>query len=147
MREDEMQRSMPKSNRRIAVVINYSCVILFLVFFYSGSYFGWSLPVVIGTVAAAVAVLTSFVLLHIRTRLWKLVHTKIEDLDERQVQVTHESLRQSYGIFSVLSLIVLMCIALLGGGRDSILMIIFAGLLYLAHTLPSSIIAWKEKEV
>lgn len=142
-----MQRHMPKSNRRIAVVINYSCVVLFLVFFYAGNYFGWSLPVVTGTVVAVAVVLISFALLHIRTRLWKLVHTRIENLDERQVQVTHESLRQSYGIFSVLSLIVLMCIALFGGRRDSTLMIIFASLLYLAHTLPSSIIAWTEKEL
>ncbi len=142
-----MQRHMPKSNRRIAVVINYGCVILFLVFFYAGNYFGWSLPVVIGTVVAVIATLISFILLHIRTRLWKLVHTRIEDLDERQVQVTHESLRHSYSIFSVLSLIVLMCIALLSGGRDSTLIMIFASLLYLAHTLPASIIAWTEKEL
>ena len=142
-----MQRSMPKSNRRIAVVVNYSCVVLFVILFCAGHYFGWNPLVVAGIIAASIVTLISFILLHIRTRLWKLVHTKIEDLDERQVQVTHESLRRSYTIFSVLSLVVLMCLALLNAGRDSILIIIFAGLLYLAHTLPASIIAWREKEI
>jgi len=98
---------------------------------------------------------------HIKTNLWRLVHTKYENLDERQIQVTHQSLRHSYGIFTVLILSVMFCIALLrvapiqclltGSSDavpdDSMLMVIFAGLLYLAHTLPSSVIAWTEREV
>ncbi len=136
-----------KSTRRILITVNYLCVVLLLVLFAVGKYLGWSLPVAIALVAVAVILLISFILAHIKTRLWRLVHTKAENLDERQMQVTHESLRQSYGIFTVISLAILLIIAVMSGGDDSMLILIFAGLLYLAHTLPSSIIAWTEREV
>lgn len=138
---------MSKSTRRIAVIVNYGCILMILVFFGIGKYEGWSAPLVAGAIAAAIVAVVSFILLHMGTRLWKLVHTKVDKLDEREVQITHESLRNSYAIFTVISLLVLMCIALLAGRDDSFLMFIFASLLYLAHTLPSSIIAWTEREI
>ena len=136
-----------KSTRRLLIAINYLCVVLLLVLYAAGKYLGWNLPVVIALAAVAVILLVSFVLAHIKTRLWRLAHAKAESLDERQIQVTHESLRHSYSIFTVISLLTLLIIAVLSGGDDSMLILIFAGLLYLAHTLPSSIIAWKEREV
>jgi len=138
---------MSKSNRRIGVIINYACVLLSLVFFYFGKYNGWTDMMTVVTILVLVSALVSFVVLHIKTHLWRLVHTRADKLDERQIQVTHESLRYAYGIFSVISLLVLLVIALLAGENDSMLILIFASLLYLAHTLPSSIIAWTEKEV
>lgn len=142
-----MKSEISKPKRRIAVIINYGCILLFLVLFYIGKYYGWTIPIIIGVVVTAVAGLISFIILHVRTSLWKLVHAKVDKLDERQIQLTLESLRYSYGIFTVISLLVLMCIALLAGRLDSTLILVFASLLYLAHTLPSSIIAWTEKEV
>ena len=142
-----MKQKMSKPGRRVAVIINYGCIIMFLVFFYIGTNYGWNAPVAAGTILSVVLAIISFILLHIRTHLWKLVHAKINQLDEREVQITHESLRRSYAIFTVISLLVLMCMVLLMNRHDSILIIIFASLLYLAHTLPSSIIAWTEKEV
>ena len=91
--------------------------------------------------------LFSFITLYIKTKIWKLVHTKIEKLDEREIQLTHESLRYSYSIFTVVSLLVLLIFALTIKDYDSLLMIICIGLLYLAHTLPAAIIAWKQKDV
>lgn len=143
-----MKAGISKPNRRIAVVINYGCVLLFLASFYIGKYYGWSVEVIAGAIVTAVTAVITFIILHIRTRLWKLVHTKAEKLDERQIQVTRESLRYSYAIFTVVSLLVLMCIALSAGRHDSTnLILVFASLLYLAHTLPSSVMAWTEKEV
>jgi len=142
-----MKQSISKSKRRIAVIINYACILLFLAFFYIGKHDSWSAPIVIAMIVVLIAALVSFIYLHIRTHLWKLVHAKVDKLDERQIQITHESLRCSYGILTVISLVVLLCIALLAERHDSTLILIFAGLLYLAHTLPSSILAWMEKEV
>ena len=136
-----------KSTRRALVVINYLCVVLFLTLYAVGKFVGWSLPVVISLAVVTVALLISFILAHIKTRLWRLAHAKADKLDERQIQVTHESLRHSYSIFTILSLVILLAIAVISGGDDSMLILIFAGLLYLAHTLPSSIIAWTEREV
>ena len=142
-----MATEMSKPTRRLLIAINYLCVVLFLVLFAVGKYLGWSLPVAIALAAVVVILLVSFILAHIKTRLWRLAHTKAENLDERQIQVTHESLRYSYGIFTVISLAILLIIAVMSGGDDSMLILIFASLLYLAHTLPSSIIAWTEREV
>ena len=133
--------------RRLTVVVNYLSIAALLALFYVMKYHGWSVPVGVVILIVAIIALVSFVILHIRTRLWKLIHTKAENLDERQLQVTHESLRYSYGIFSIISLLILMGIALMGGHHDSMLMLVFASLLYLAHTLPAAIIAWMEKEV
>ena len=142
-----MATEMSKPTRRLLIAVNYLCVVLLLVLYAVGKYLGWSLPVAIALTAVVVILLVSFVLAHIKTRLWRLAHTKAENLDERQIQVTHESLRYSYGIFTVISLAILLIIAVMSGGDDSMLILIFASLLYLAHTLPSSIIAWTEREV
>jgi uncharacterized membrane protein len=142
-----MATEMSKPTRRLLVAVNYLCVVLFLVLYAVGKYLGWSLPVAIALAAVVVILLVSFILAHIKTRLWRLAHTKAENLDERQIQVTHESLRYSYGIFTVISLAILLIIAVISGDDDSMLILIFASLLYLAHTLPSSIIAWTEREI
>jgi uncharacterized membrane protein len=136
-----------KSTRRLLVVVNYVCVVLFLALYAVGKYLGWGLAVVVALAAVAAILLVSFILAHIKTRLWRLAHAKAENLDERQIQVTHESLRHSYTIFTIISLVILLIVAVVSGGDDSMLILIFAGLLYLAHTLPSSIIAWTEREV
>jgi hypothetical protein len=138
---------MSKSTRRLLIVISYLCVVLSLVLYAAGKYLGWSFTVVIALEAVVVILPVSFMLAHIKTRLWHLAHAKAETLDERQIQVTHESLRHSYSIFTVISLVMLLVTAVVSGGDDSILILIFVGLLYLAHTLPSSIIAWTEREV
>jgi len=139
-----LEQSKPK--RRVAVIINYGCAGLFLLLFALGKYNGWTPLLLIALAATLAVLLASFLRLHIRTRLWWLVHTGAEHLDERQVQATHESLRVSYGIFSV----IVLCILLYMGVRnteDSMLILVFAVLLYLAHTLPSSVLAWREREV
>jgi len=142
-----MATEMSKPTRRLLIAVNYLCVVLFLVLYAVGKYLGWSLPVAIALAAVVVILLVSFILAHIKTRLWRLAHTKVENLDERQIQITHESLRYSYGIFTVISLAILLIISVISGDDDSMLILIFASLLYLAHTLPSSIIAWTEREI
>jgi ABC-type Fe3+ transport system permease subunit len=128
-------------------VINYAALVMFLLLFSAGERSGWTGLVIGATLVSLALALISFVIVHIKTRLWKLVHTKEDRLDERQIQVTHYSLRYAYGIFSVISLAVLLVLALLAGRSDSVLIMVFACLLYLAHTLPSAILAWTEKEV
>lgn len=142
-----MKPSLSRPKRQLAVIINYGCIVLLLLFFYLGYRFDWSLPIIAGLVFTALVGVVSFMILHLNTRLWRMVHSKADELDERQLMVTRESLRYSYGIFTVVSLVVLLLVAVLGGWRDSLLMLIFASLLYLAHTLPASILAWREKEI
>ena len=138
---------MSAANRKIWVLINYISLGLLLFAFYSGEIVERSTYIYAAIAFALIAGLVSFIMVHIRTGLWKLVHSKIDNLDERQIQVTHGALRHSYSIFTILALVILLIIALAGGYDDANLIMIFASLLYLAHTLPSSVLAWTEKVV
>ena len=51
---------------------------------------------------------STFIPLHIRTGLWRLVHAKVEKLDEREIQQNLESLRYSYVIFAISSLLIIL---------------------------------------
>ena len=141
-----MDKQISVTNRRLAVVVNYSAIVLFLACFCLADSIGWNVPLAALVFAAILVVLITFYGLHVRTRLWKLVHTKADKLDERELQVTREALRYAYSIFTILSLLVLLALALSAQQKDSLLILIFASLLYLAHTLPSSVIAWREKD-
>jgi hypothetical protein len=90
----------------------------------------------------------SFFLVHIKTRLWSLGHAGVERLDERQIQVTHEALRHSYAVFTVICLFIMLFNATTGyRGHYLFDAVLPVSLLYFAHTLPSSVIAWKERAV
>ncbi len=142
-----MKRKVSQSKRRFSVIVNYFSLLVALVVFYAALETGWSMTLtVLEIVAVATAVITFFYL-HVGTHLWKLVHANVEKLDEREIQVTRDSLRHSYSIFSVIALAVILLNALSVRANNSTDMVIFVSLLYLAHTLPSSIIAWKERQV
>ena len=151
-----MRREVSKPTRRIGVIINYLSLVLFILLFSLGMHRGWRIPIIVGETVALTIVLVSFVYLYVKTRLWKFVHASIEELDERQVHIMHDALRYSYSIFSVVTLSYLLILTLTTrfsidtltpSGSASLGMIILCGLIYIAHTLPASIIAWTEKEV
>ena len=144
-----MEREMTTTKRRIGVVLNYLSILLILALFSLGKYAGWNIPLIIGEMAALVIAIVTFVVFHFRTRLWKLVHAPIQELDERELQVTDKSLRYAYSIFSITCLLILAyCFYDLTESRDSAMgVLVLSSLIYLAHTLPSSIIAWMEKAV
>jgi len=144
-----MEREITATKRRVGVVINYLSIFLILVLFYLGKSMGWNVPLIIGEIAALAIAVITFVVFHLRTRLWKLVHASIQELDERELQVTDKSLRYAYGIFSITCLLILAyCLYNLTESGDSAMgALVFFSLIYLAHTLPSSVIAWMEKAV
>ena len=138
-----------KDKRRIGVAMNLLSLFFFLVFYYVGRGLGWNPLLIIGGVGVCLTVsLVSFIAVHVRTGLWKLAHRKGDDLDERQVQVTHEALRYSYAAFTVICLLIMFFNAIMGDrGYYMFDAVLPASLLYFAHILPSSMIAWTEKEV
>jgi uncharacterized protein YqhQ len=136
-----------QTGRRAGVLINYACLALIAVLFYIGKYHGWSVPVYAGMVTALVVIVIGFARLYLRSDLWRLDHAKSEKLDEREIQLTLTSMKYAYGIFAIVSLLVVLALALLVNSHDSMLIVVFAVLLYLAHTLPSAVIAWTEKRL
>ena len=88
--------------------------------------------------------LVSFIMTFIRTGLWRFIHKPLKKLDEREITLTSKSLRYAYGIFTVVTLTILLTFAVTHTQIDVVLV---ASLILFAHILPASYIAWTEKEV
>jgi len=100
--------------------------------------------------------LWSMIKIYIKTGVWSFVHRKSEKMDERELAVARKSLQKAYSIFSVvvLSLMVLslLSLTLFDSGtfiteNTSALWIVVAGLIYLAHSLPSAVIVVQESRL
>ncbi|TKJ37920.1 hypothetical protein CEE37_13225 [candidate division LCP-89 bacterium B3_LCP] len=140
-----MDSVLSQSSRRIGIIINYIGLLLLLALHYSGKQIGWNHMFTAGIAVMLALSLITFFMIHMKTGLWKLVHTKSENLDERQMQVTREALEFSYKVLAITTVSIIYYMAIFsGGGVD---MVTVVSLLYLAHTLPSSVIGWKQKEV
>ena len=144
-----MADSKSRTLRRGYVALNLASLIIL-----EGLYYGWVAggvhnPVAVGLIVVCLITLVlSFLHVIWRTGLWRLTHTGVENLDERQVMVTREALRYSYGIFVPFILAAMFAAAVAADFDRNIFDVMLpAGLLYLAHILPATILAWREKVV
>jgi len=142
-----MGKNISKTKRRLGVIVNYLSLIIVVILFYIVKIAGWHDLMIAGIIAALLLTVITFITVHVKTGLWKFVHTKIEQLDEREIQVTHESLRYSYSILSVILLVIIFIMSLVVTGKDVLGPVLPTSLIYIAHTLPSSVIAWTERDV
>jgi hypothetical protein len=144
-----MNSAESRTLRRGYVALNLASLLILELIYYGWVAGGVHNPVAVGLVVVClIGLVLSFLHVIWRTGLWRLTHTKVENLDERQVIVTREALRYSYVIFVPCSLLVMFAAAVAAnhGWRifDAMLP---AGLLYFSHILPAIILAWREKVV
>jgi hypothetical protein len=92
-----------------------------------------------------IIVILSFIYVFGSTGIWKMGHQTMKNLDERQIQVVLNATRISYSIFVILVLIIIYGFALIEKGPIDV--VFAASLLYLAHILPASILAWTERDI
>ena len=138
-----MEQQNFKKWNRYWILLHYFSFIAFIVFFYIGKYLYWPECTIIFEIGFLLILVISFFRAFIRTKFWKMVHTSIKNLDEREMFAVLESLRFSYSIFTITTLIIIFIFALIGYHRIDVLL---AGtLLLLAHTLPAAILGWNEK--
>ncbi len=147
--ENEMNIKKSKVKRRTNVLLNYSSLILFLIFYYTGLEQGWNAVIMaVGIAVLLAAVVVTSIITQITTGLWRLTHSGIDNLDERQIVVVHEALRRSYSVFAILCLVIMIFNAVTGSHGNYLFDIVLPiSLLYFAHSLPASVLAWTEKEV
>ena len=106
---------MTKQQRRTGVIVNHGALGLMLAIWYGSPMVGWTGSVrAVATLVPLVAVGISYYRLHLATGLWALVHARLEELDERQVEMTMLAARFSYAVFSVLCLLALFGAAVAG---------------------------------
>jgi len=136
------------TGRRIQIAVNYAVLLLMNIAFYfvyvdkNASH----IYDVVGLISIIVVGVT-FRNVHWKTGIWKLIHTKSKELDERELSLTHWALSQSYGWFAVICLVIMFALSLFSRmnicPQYSISLPLVASLIYLSHTLPGSMIAWK----
>ena len=135
---------------RIQAVINYAALLIMNIAFYfvyrerSASHIYDAIGL-----ASLIAVAVTFIPLHWKSGIWKLTHTKSKDLDERELSLTHWALSESYGWFAVTCLVIMLAMTLATRLNTclqyTISMPLVASLIYLSHTLPGTMIAWKKE--
>lgn len=141
-----MTREISRTQRRLLVAVNYLSLVALVFMVHVGRARGWSASIIVaGVLPTAGVLIATFVGVFWRTGLWHLSHAPFEKIDEREAQVMYEALRRSYAVFAVVCVIVLLVNAVAEMGHVPIL--VAAGLLYLAHTLPAAATAWSEKQV
>ncbi|MBN2542449.1 hypothetical protein JXI42_06240 [bacterium] len=139
-----MEEGRTPKGRRAGIVINYLCLAIIVILFYIGEFFEYRTWIIISQLVALVLGILTFLLVYIKTGLWKLVHSKIEKLDEREVHLVDKGLRYAYAIMSVTLLIIIYVTSFM---KTSVGMVPAICLVYLAHILPASAIAWMGKQV
>lgn len=136
------------TGRRIQIAVNYAVLLLMNIAFYfvyiekNASH----IYDVVGLTSIIVVGIT-FRNVHWKTGIWKLMHTRSKDLDERELSLTHRALSQSYGWFAVICLVIMFALSVFSRmnicPQYTISLPLVASLIYLSHTLPGSMIAWK----
>jgi len=132
-----------KHNSRLSVLINYFSIIIILVLFYIVRMGILKTVFLAFEVIPLIAVIISFRHAFVKTGIWKMTHASFKKLDEREVQVVFKATSISYSLFAIAILVIIYIFILSGLGQiDAVLAV---SLLYIAHILPASIIAWNEK--
>ena len=147
-----MNHQQTKSRRRGLVTANYLLLtIMNVCFYFAVQHKDLSHVVDVVGILAIILVGVTFVRVHWKSGLWKFTHADTCTLDERELQIMHNSLYKAYGWFSVICLTLMMAHAvmfsLLPGMNFVITVPLAVSLIYFAHTLPGSILAWTENEV
>ncbi len=142
-----MAQNNGRTARRLRVCINVLVLLLFLGQFFIGQLEGftsWRIGTLLGLL---VAIVWYFFELHVRTGFWKLTHQRVDDLDEREIEVVHDALRIAYSIFTIGAILLMGLLLFLHLPSDVLYgsaAILVAWLLYVAHTLPGMVLVWRE---
>ena len=137
-----MKTTYSKKRIRIGVVINYFGLTGSVVIWELCSNSHWNNTMIIAGIISFILLLSSLVPTYFTTRIWQFNHIPVSKLDERELQITSFALRYAYGIFTVIAVITFYLYSLTG---LQVSVILAGGMLYFAHILPASIIAWNGK--
>jgi len=139
-----MKKSKSIQYRRAGVLINLLSLILFCYLFEVSLGYSITTLIIVAKILLLIVLALSFWLTYVRTGIWKQVHLPKHKLDEREVLVIYDALRWSYSIFSIFVLCLIYIFLFLGRNIGAVTA---AGLIYFAHIIPASILAWKEKMI
>ena len=134
-----------KKNNITAVVINYVSLLLMLVIFYVVKILDCNKIFLLLEIVPLIAMIISFNFAFNKSGLWKLIHKSQKKLDERELQIVYKAVKYSYTMFVIISLVLIYIFAVAEGRPIDVLLA--ASLIYLAHTLPATVIAFSGEEI
>ena len=137
-----MTKETSRKQNRVWILLNSLSLIVGLVLFYGVKIFNWPLYFLLIEIVVLAIFLISFYKAFIITKFWKMLHTSSKNLDEREMQVVLNAIRYAYSIFAIICLFIIYAFAI--AEYQPIDVVLAGALLYLAHALPSSIVAWNE---
>ena len=138
-----MKNQNLRKQNRVWILLNYLSLIAGLLLFYSVKIYHLPLSYLLFEIVIFAIFLISLFKAFIVTKSWKMVHTSVTKLDEREMQVVLNALRYSYSIFTIICLLIIYIFAI--AEYQPIDVVLAGGLLYLAHSLPAAIVGWNEK--
>ena len=130
--------------RRVGVFTSFLSLFLIVSVFEFCRLNEWSDFLIGIEIFSIIVLIISLFFTYFKTGLWSFSHRSLEKLDEREIALTSKSLRNSYAIFTVSILLLVMITSLAG---FSVHMVTVSSLILFSHILPASVIAWSEKEV
>lgn len=125
---------------RFGVIITFVSLIMIVALSEIVGVYGIS-PWIIAVLAISTALLLImyFIFYH-KSGLWEFVHRKFDKYDEREAQIALNSSRISYEILSVICLSILLLYSVF---EIPVNIVLVGCLIYFAHILPASVIAWR----
>ncbi len=139
-----METKKLNSKIRLGTIINLICIVGIATIFEYASNTNWIIAFGIIETILSVSLIVSFYLSIVKTGLWSFTHRNKSQLDERELGVTYSSLQTGYAIFSIIVLSVLVISSVF---EYSISIVTAALLIFFAHIVPATIIAWREKSI
>ncbi|MBN2080811.1 hypothetical protein JW859_01255 [bacterium] len=138
-----MQAKWLKTWVRLLILVHYACVPVLMLLTGAGMLLGWH-PVLCALIAvAAVVFLLTFFRLHIRTGYWLLAHSNGSPADETRRQRRRAAWTAGLAWFFILGALYVYFKVYIT--FNDLNFIDFIALIYLADTLPSSVLAWDEE--
>ena len=129
---------------KISIFVNYLCLIVIIFIQNLKINNKLILNKLIIFIIAVILLLITFYYVFWKTRLWHFTHKSLKKLDEREIQVSYQSLKYSYSIFTIAILIAVFIYAIFEKRFDFLFFISF---LYLAHTLPGAVVIWRKIDI
>lgn len=89
-------------------------------------------------------VIWGFLVIYLKTGIWRYTHLAIKRLSEDEKREMNSVIRKAYTIISIVIVLLLFTLAVF---ELKITAVVAVALLYLAHILPASIVAWNRIQV
>jgi hypothetical protein len=139
----QMKEKWAATFQRFLVLVNYGALLIGLFLVGIGRHLGWD-PTLVALIAVAlVAFLLTFVRIHIATGYWELIHTRSSQLNEADLRTARSGLASGFVWFIVLAALYIYFTVFVTFNRLNVPDLLI--LLYMADTLPSAVLAWREE--